>query len=207
MKEFFATPRHGWELTGFITACAVIFFLILFVIHLTPSSFKKRMTIVLTFVAGLYYLLEFLIPAETHIGSRVVTNPLVFARYRDEFYRLSRSITGATRSGAAAPLTTIGNMIDEDKAGEAYGETGDHTWIIVRDPVTGVIIMQFAIDYTAVRDLNLDAATSITASAPGDIEIIEITGDMGVNVIEAGGKVCTLPLPISASRKSPLTNQ
>ena len=76
MKEFFATPRHGWELTGFITACAVIFFLILFVIHLTPSSFKKRMTIVLTFVAGLYYLLEFLIPAETHIGSRVVTNPL-----------------------------------------------------------------------------------------------------------------------------------
>ena len=52
---------------------------------------------------------------------RVVTNPLDVARYRDEFYRLSRSITGATRSGAAAPLTTIGNfeqLVELVKGGE-----------------------------------------------------------------------------------------
>ena len=52
---------------------------------------------------------------------RVVTNPLDVARYRDEFYRLSRSITGATRSGAAAPLTTIGNfeqLVELGKGGE-----------------------------------------------------------------------------------------
>jgi general secretion pathway protein E len=52
---------------------------------------------------------------------RVVVNPVDVARYREEFYRLSRSITGATRNGSAAPLSTIGNfeqLIELGKAGE-----------------------------------------------------------------------------------------
>jgi len=104
------------------------------------------------------------------------------------------SITGLNVEEKSWPLTTIAHITDEDKQNEAYGETGSKTWIMVRDPVTGEIIMLFAIDYTAVRDLDLDTATSITAKAAGDIEIKEITGDMGVNVIEAGGKV-TLDAP------------
>jgi hypothetical protein len=83
------------------------------------------------------------------------------------------------------PMTTIGNITDEDKISEAFGETGGNTWNLVRDPVTGEVQMQFAIDYTTVRDLDIEAATSITATAPGDIEITEVTGDMGVNVFEA----------------------
>jgi general secretion pathway protein E len=52
---------------------------------------------------------------------RVVSNPADVARYRDEFYRLSRSITGASRSGSAAPVSTLGNfeqLVELGKAGE-----------------------------------------------------------------------------------------
>jgi general secretion pathway protein E len=52
---------------------------------------------------------------------RVVANPLELARYREEFYRLSRSISGATRAGTAAPLSAAGNLeqlIEIDRAGE-----------------------------------------------------------------------------------------
>ncbi|MDJ0893018.1 MAG: ATPase, T2SS/T4P/T4SS family, partial [Gammaproteobacteria bacterium] len=52
---------------------------------------------------------------------RVVANPLEVERYRDEFFRLNRSISGATRSSTAAPLTTLGNfeqLIELGSAGE-----------------------------------------------------------------------------------------
>ncbi len=52
---------------------------------------------------------------------RVVANPLEVERYRDEFFRLNRSISGATRSSVAAPLTTLGNfeqLIELGSAGE-----------------------------------------------------------------------------------------
>jgi len=104
------------------------------------------------------------------------------------------SITGLNAEEKSWPLTTIANIEDEDKKNEAFGETGGNTWVLVRNPATGEIEMQFAIDYTAVGDLNIDSATIITANASGDIEITEVTGDMGVNIIEAGGKV-TLTAP------------
>lgn len=99
------------------------------------------------------------------------------------------SITGLNVDERAWPLTTIGNIIDEDKKNQAYGQTGDKTWILVRNAETGEIEMQFAIDYTSVRDLRIENATSITASAAGDIEINEVTGHMGVNLIQAGNQV------------------
>ncbi len=52
---------------------------------------------------------------------RVLANPVDVERYRVEFYRLSHSVTGATQSGAATPLSTIGNfeqLIELGKAGE-----------------------------------------------------------------------------------------
>jgi uncharacterized coiled-coil protein SlyX len=104
------------------------------------------------------------------------------------------SITGLNVEERSWDLTTIANITDEDKKDQPYGETGDKSWLLVRNAESGEIEMQFAIDYTSVRDLNEHDATSITASAGGDIEINEITGDMGVNVIEAGGKV-TLTAP------------
>ena len=104
------------------------------------------------------------------------------------------SITGLNVEERSWDLTTIGNIIDEDKKNQAYGQTGSKSWILVRNAQTGQIEMQFAIDYTAVRDLNIENATSITASAAGDIEINEVTGNMGINVIEAGGRV-TLTVP------------
>ena len=55
--------------------------------------------------------------------------------------------------------------------------------ILVRNVKTGKS-KSVAIDYTSVRDLRIENATSITASAAGDIEINEVTGHMGVNLIK-----------------------
>ena len=101
----------------------------------------------------------------------------------------SGSITGLNVDEVAWPLTTIGNITDQDKFNEAYGNTGSNTWMLVRNPLTGEIEMKFAIDYTAVIDLDVNAATNINATAAGDIEINEIRGNMGINVIDAGGSV------------------
>jgi hypothetical protein len=55
--------RHGAELVLFIAGSIVLAVVVLAVIHQTPVQFKRRLTILLTFVAGLFYMLEFFLPA------------------------------------------------------------------------------------------------------------------------------------------------
>jgi hypothetical protein len=89
------------------------------------------------------------------------------------------SITGLNVEERSWPLTTIGNITDEDKKNEAYGETGGKSCILIRNSETGQIEMQFAIDYTTVRDLNIDDATQYHRQCCGDIGLSEVTGHNG----------------------------
>ncbi len=81
----------------------------------------------------------------------VVANPLEIDRYREEFFRLSRSITGATRSSIAAPLTTLGNFEQLIELG-ASGEPDANDQHIVR-----IVdwLFQYAFDQRA-SDIHLE---------------------------------------------------
>ncbi|MHB9105714.1 MAG: hypothetical protein ACYDCO_01545 [Armatimonadota bacterium] len=48
-----------------IVASIVVFVLVMTVLHHTPSQFKKWLTIVLTFIAGLFFFLEYVLPLHT----------------------------------------------------------------------------------------------------------------------------------------------
>lgn len=56
-------PRHGGELLLFVLGSLVVAVLGLAVLHRTPARFKRWLTVTCTFVAGLYYVLEFFLPA------------------------------------------------------------------------------------------------------------------------------------------------
>lgn len=47
-----------------IAVSTVVFVLVMAVLHRTPSRFKKWLTIVLTFIAGLFFFLEYLLPVK-----------------------------------------------------------------------------------------------------------------------------------------------
>ena len=81
----------------------------------------------------------------------VVANPLEIDRYREEFFRLSRSITGATRSSSAAPLSTLGNFEQLIELG-ATGEPDANDQHVVR-----IVdwLFQYAFDQRA-SDIHLE---------------------------------------------------
>jgi hypothetical protein len=56
-------PRQGPELVLFIIGSLLLAILVLGVIHQTPAQFKRRLTVAVTFLAGLFYVLEFFLPA------------------------------------------------------------------------------------------------------------------------------------------------
>jgi hypothetical protein len=69
---FFAAPRHGAMLLVFIVGTVVVAAALLFVLHQAPPQTKKRVITAATFLAGLFYVLEFFLPANTP----VIGNPL-----------------------------------------------------------------------------------------------------------------------------------
>lgn len=56
-------PQHGIHLLLFVLGGVVLAALVLAALHRTPSRFKRQLTVVLTFLAGSYYALEFFLPA------------------------------------------------------------------------------------------------------------------------------------------------
>ncbi|MGE4277727.1 MAG: S-layer homology domain-containing protein, partial [Lawsonibacter sp.] len=95
-------------------------------------------------------------------------------------------ITGLTTEQRSWPETTIGIIENEDNPPTNYPASG--TWSMTRD-TDGKIVMIFVIDYTAVRDVDLESAGKLNATAAGNIQIAELTGDMGVDHVKAGGTV------------------
>jgi len=68
MFEFLAQPRFGWEFAAFVAGTIGLFVLLMAVIHPTSNAFKKRLTMVLAFLGGLFYLLEFILPGNITAG-------------------------------------------------------------------------------------------------------------------------------------------
>jgi membrane-associated protease RseP (regulator of RpoE activity) len=67
MLHFLTTPQHDKHLAAYVIGCIVVFVLILFAIHQTPASFKKRLTMALAFLGGAFYIAEFLLPAKMYL--------------------------------------------------------------------------------------------------------------------------------------------
>jgi hypothetical protein len=62
MMHAFFRPRHGTEQWLFIAGSLVLAMAVLAVVHQTPTHIKRRLTVALTFLAGLFYVLEFFLP-------------------------------------------------------------------------------------------------------------------------------------------------
>lgn len=75
MFESLTTPRPGWEMAPYIAAIIVIFVVVMAIIHPLANSVKKRITMLLAFLGGSFYLLEFLLPERIKIGSAAFDNP------------------------------------------------------------------------------------------------------------------------------------
>lgn len=76
---FLSTPRHGWGLAAFIMGALVIGAIGLWFLTMVPARYRKNLIAVITFIGGLYYSLEFLIPpAAWHLHP--TRNPLTDAR-------------------------------------------------------------------------------------------------------------------------------
>lgn len=62
ITTWLSTPRHGWELAAFLLAAAVVGIVVLFFLCSVPPRYRKTIIVVVTFAAGLFYSLEFLVP-------------------------------------------------------------------------------------------------------------------------------------------------
>ncbi len=60
--HWLAIPRHGWELVAYIGGAVLVGAVFLGLLCVVPKPWRKPVVIGVTFVSGLYYALEFLIP-------------------------------------------------------------------------------------------------------------------------------------------------
>jgi len=58
-------PVHGGALYGAIAGSVVLWAGLMFALHRLPAAVKKRVVIIATFTAGLFYILEFYLPARS----------------------------------------------------------------------------------------------------------------------------------------------
>lgn len=68
MFEFLAQPQHGWKFIAILVLTTVVFVAVMAAIHVTSTAFKKRLTMALAFLGGLYYLVEFILPSNIIVG-------------------------------------------------------------------------------------------------------------------------------------------
>jgi len=59
----FFRPQHGIALLLFVLGSVALAGVVLGLVHQTQARFKRRLTVLLTFLAGGYYVLEFFLPA------------------------------------------------------------------------------------------------------------------------------------------------
>ena len=80
---------------------------------------------------------------------------------------------------------TVVDVTELQKAPEAMPATG--SWCITRNALTGLLEMNFFIDFTTISVDDHDLATTLTATAAGDISITEVQGDLGLAKAESTG--------------------
>ncbi|MEE0756887.1 hypothetical protein [Allofournierella sp.] len=80
---------------------------------------------------------------------------------------------------------TVVDVTELQKAPEAMPASG--SWCITRNAVTGLLEMNFFIDFTTISVDDHDLATTLTATAAGDISITEVQGDLGLAKAESTG--------------------
>lgn len=56
-------PRHGGELLAAMLVGTVLAVIVLAAVHAAPAGLKRRLTVACTFLGGLYYVLEYFLPA------------------------------------------------------------------------------------------------------------------------------------------------
>jgi hypothetical protein len=59
------TPLKGAALYGAIAGSIIFWIALMSFLHRTPAAVKKRIAVIVTFVCGLYYVLEFYLPAKS----------------------------------------------------------------------------------------------------------------------------------------------
>lgn len=69
------TSQHGWGLVGAVTGTIVVFVAVMGLVHPLSNAVKKRITMVLAFLGGSFYLLEFLTPSHFTLMGRGFDNP------------------------------------------------------------------------------------------------------------------------------------
>ena len=86
-------------------------------------------------------------------------------------------------------VANIGGVATDPVSGEYVVPvdmpTDSGSWTISRNPQTGELEMSFEVDFTSISVRENDVSTSLTATAPGDIQITEIYGDMGVDKVSS----------------------
>lgn len=60
--QWFALPRHGWSLVAFLAGAAIAGAFALALLCAVPPRYRKGVVAAVTFIAGLYYAIEFLVP-------------------------------------------------------------------------------------------------------------------------------------------------
>ncbi|HEY3265861.1 MAG TPA: hypothetical protein VGM37_02955 [Armatimonadota bacterium] len=81
MSHLLTTPLHGSKLALAIGLATLVFVAVMAALHPTSNAFKKRLTMLLAFLGGSFYLLEFLTPAHFTLAGRGFDNP--FSPYLD----------------------------------------------------------------------------------------------------------------------------
>ena len=71
-----AASREGWQLAGFIVGALALGGIALAMLSSTPPRYRKTIVMVVTFLSGLYYALEFLLPPEAWFFVKPERNPL-----------------------------------------------------------------------------------------------------------------------------------
>lgn len=127
MMEFLTQPRGGWQLAAFLVATTILFVVIMAAIHPTSTAFKKRLTSVLAFLGGLFYLLEFILPGNITVGQpkRVVDSVVYSASVRSVREGSPAAVAGLQRgdifaswNGVATPdFPSLQGAISETKPG------------------------------------------------------------------------------------------
>ena len=84
---------------------------------------------------------------------------------------------------------TVVDVSELQKAPDAMPAAG--SWRITRNALTGLLEMNFFIDFTTISVDDHEIATTLTATAAGDISITEVRGDLGLAKAEStqGGNI------------------
>ena len=99
------------------------------------------------------------------------------------------SIEGLTTDQRDWVEHTVVDVAELQKAPGSMPAAG--SWTIIRNAATGLLEMCFAIDFTTISVDDHDLATTLTATAAGDVSITEVRGDLGVASVTSqnGGRI------------------